>query len=632
MLAASRSNARAIDYEERNQRDASSLEMGLVQLPTRPVSVYTMGMRKAAIDACDTGTLRYAADLTWAAVNESGYCRGIMADLVQGLLGLPRHWTGRADMIADLDDTPERVGQFSIMFPPQELDQLLTWGISLGVVPGQMRRRWGSRPSYDYPVSLQEAADGSWRLPARPRPLGAHDTRVLRVWSPRDMRYQWWDDSYWLMTADGEVRINHLDDDTPCLDQWGRVDPLAQKGNADEWILFRPYGNSKPWERGAWKSATLAFVAERDATFDRLRHSQMLAPVRVGKVPAGTTETQRRRYAKQLETMRRMALLILPPGLEYELVESTGRVAEIYKAIIEWAERQYAMITGVLTTPTGSTGFSKGDVQERFTRGILSAFAGALMSCLHAGPISAWARDNYDSDGTDAPRPGVDTAAPEDKKARAETVKLAGDALSSIYAGAALAGKRPTAASVEKYLQTLGFEVEDIPAGEARAAKIDLAPTDKAKAFRVREVRAGEGYGPLGTLDAPDPRDDLTLAEMDALAHPNGGGAPPGGNRGDVNENAPAGAAPIAAVEESVEPPTDESAAALAQAMTDHVPPVTRCEHGRPNRCPACGVERERVLVPGTNGGEATWGVKWRPIVRGAPAAAAPLPAPEVVA
>lgn len=611
-IAASRSrgNLRAIDFEERGQRNANPLELGLVQLPTRPTSIYTQAMRKAAIDECDAGRFRLAADLTRAAITQSSYLRGILADLVEGLWGLPRHWTGNAEMVAELDDTAARLGQFSVMFPQPEAIRLMSWGITLGFAPGQMRRKY-ARPSYDFPITPDEAANGAWKGAQRlARPIGAFDTRVLKTWDPKYIRYQWWDDSWWLLTADGEIRIAPLDD-APNFDEWGNVTNKTT-GNPDEWLMYMPYGRTTPWQWGAWESATQAFVGERDAAFDRWRHAEVLAPIRVGEVPAGTTETQRKKYLAQIREMRRMGILVLPPGLAYKIVESTGRVTQVYKDIIDAAHAEYAMITGAITTAEGNKGFAKGDVQERFTRGILSSFANSLGTCFHEGGLVPWSREHYGSE--DAPRPGWDTAAPEDKKARAETLKVAGDALVAIYDGAERAGLRPTQASVVKYLQSLGFEAEAIPVGEARAAKIDLAPTDKAKAFRVREVRAGEGYGPLGTPDEPDHRDELTLAEMDAIAKGTPQGAPPGGNHGDVNENGPL---PVGAREDA-EPPTDESAVALAAAMTAHVPPVLRCEHDHPNVCRICGVERERVLVPGVGGGPHSWGVRWRAIMRGA--------------
>lgn len=53
-----------------------------------------------------------------------------------------------------------------------------------------------------------------------------------------------------------------------------------------------------------------------------------------------------------------------------------------------------------------------------------------------------------------------------------------------------------------------------------------------------------------------------------------------------------------------------ESLAALCAKMTEHQ--VAECEHGFKNRCPKCGIERERDFEPGPEG--PVWNIKWRPI------------------
>lgn len=47
---------------------------------------------------------------------------------------------------------------------------------------------------------------------------------------------------------------------------------------------------------------------------------------------------------------------------------------------------------------------------------------------------------------------------------------------------------------------------------------------------------------------------------------------------------------------------------------------VARCEHGRMNRCPLCGIERVRDFVQGPSG--PVWSVSWRPIGQSPKAAA----------
>lgn len=546
-----------------------------------------MAIRREALLAADGGRMELAADLTRAAMSENGYARGILADLTHGLWALQKSFIGSREQIAALDDTPESVGQWRKMFPEPDAIRLEAWGITLGVGVGQMRRRYSDtwRPTVDYPISPDEAADGSWKV--KPvRPVGALDYRVLRTWDPKYLRHQWWDETWWLMTADGEIRL------TP---------------NEGEWLLYTPYGETKPWEYGAWRALTLAFVLARDATFDRARHAEVLAPVRVGKVPQGTTERQRQKFLRLIREMQRMQVFVLPPGLEYSIVESSGRVTQLYKEILEWSERDFAMITGAITTATGSPGFSKGDVQERFTRSILGAFASSLSTCLHDGGLVPWAETNYGT--AEAARAEFNTEAPEDKLKRAQTLDTAGKALVSIIEGLAKAGKKMTAASAEKYAQSLGFDVEDLT---NPVSKIQLG-VDAVMAV----VRGGLALDSLGAPRFGDERDDMTLAELANVAK---NPAPPSpGTGADSTTPDDATAAPA-----SDEPLSDEDAEALALTMTEHG--VDRCWHGTVNSCRFCRVEQRREIVRSAKGKPPTWRIAWRAIKRASSNGAATTP------
>lgn len=539
-----------------------------------------MGVRAAALEAADQGQLGPLADLTRAAITESGYARGILSDLTHGLLGLPRAFVGDPEMIAALDDSPERPGEWSRMFPEPELVRLMSWGVTLGVGLGQMRRRYTAADCGV--ISLEEAADGTWQTPTMPRPIGAHETRTLRTWDPKWLRHQWWDDTWWLMTADGEIRITPGD---------------------GEWLLFCPFGSQKPWEYGTCRSLTRAFVVERDAIFDQSRHAEVLAPVRVGTVPQGTTERQRVAYMNKIRMMKRMGVFVLPPGLDYKIVESTSKIADIYSKIIQFARDEYAMQSGVLTTATGNAGFAKGDVQERFTRAILSSLGTSLCATLHGGALVPWGRENYGR--PNAPRVEIDTAAPEDKLKRAETIKAAGEALTALATGLRdAAGLHISQASVVKFAQSLGFEVESIPAGSAQVAKLALGVEQIGAVVRGRQALASLGLPPAG-----DASDDMTIAELLNLAKAPAGAAPalPAPSAAPTNE-----VPQDVGLDDGEAPPTEDSATVLAAKMSQHA--VDRCEHGSNNRCLKCGVERTRDFTPGKRGQPVKWVVAWKPV------------------
>jgi hypothetical protein len=83
---------------------------------------------------------------------------------------------------------------------------------------------------------------------------------------------------------------------------------------------------------------------------------------------------------------------------------------------------------------------------------------------------------------------------------------------------------------------------------------------------------------------------------------------------------APANVAPAPVqVEADAAPdePTNAEAVALAEDMT--LAKVDRCEHGRVNECPKCGVERARGILRDDNGeplrdenGNVRWKIEWR--------------------
>lgn len=77
----------------------------------------------------------------------------------------------------------------------------------------------------------------------------------------------------------------------------------------------------------------------------------------------------------------------------------------------------------------------------------------------------------------------------------------------------------------------------------------------------------------------------------------------------------------VAAEDDAVgeDPPTDAEAEQLAKEMTEHK--IDRCEHGRVNECPRCGVERVRGVLLGPDGkplvgsdGRTAWKIAWRAI------------------
>lgn len=403
-----------------------------MEMPTRSTSEYTLAELGSALAESDGGRLRRAADLTRAAITCSGTVSGILDTITGGTLSLPLSFVGGDERVRRALEGEHGSGEHARLYPRAEAKRVMAWGITLGVGLGQFvdRKRRGRAlepPARTDPILAEPLPDGSFRVPMLPpasgRALGEHDTPALRAWDPRWLRHQWHDDTWHLQTARGEIQIEPGD---------------------GEWCLFTPYGMVKPWEWGKWPYLVLDFIFMRDGMFDRSRHSQMLAPVRVGVVPEGTTEPMRKKFAREIETMRRHAWFVLPPGLEYKIVESTGNVRQVYREMIEDSVSDVMIgLTGNKVLVEGTAGFSKGDFQQRVSASMRGFYAQTWCDHEYEHGLVPWTEINYPT--AEPPRSERATDPPEDKDAEVSRIGALGDSLGKLSEG----------------LDKLGFEIAD---------------------------------------------------------------------------------------------------------------------------------------------------------------------------
>lgn len=498
--AQGRATLLADSLERRGRRDLGPLGLNVIELPSRPNSEYTLEELGCAIEQVHGGRLTRAADLTRAAITQWGFLGGVLATITSGILGLPRTLVGGSPEVrAALEGDDDHDSEYDVLFPRSETQNVMAWGYTLGVGLGQFvdpRRATYLPPEPGQPLIGQEQPDGSFmvqpRAPLSQRPVGANRTPSLLAWDPRWLRWQWWDDTWWLTTAAGEIEICPGD---------------------GEWLLFTPYKRVRPWEFGAWMALDLAFVMGRDGVFDRGRHAEMLAPVRVGTVPEGTSEPQRREFARQIREMQRFPWFTLPPGLDYKVISVSGNdITAVYKAMVDWAEGDVMVrLTGNKVMVEGSPGFSKGDFQQRVTASMRQSYASDWSDCARNQGISWWSADNYP--GHVPARVEYNTDPPEDKDAEIARLGALGDSFGKLESGLdkigfELADDDGIAALIEK---TCGLKARRKPKTAVAVAKIELAPTDIAKVVRVDEARASQGLPPIG-----NDRDALMISELDA--------------------------------------------------------------------------------------------------------------------
>lgn len=374
----------------------------IVELPSRSISKWTPDQVYAALGSADNGSLAAPADLVEAIMGDDRV-QGVLSTRTLGLLGLDLQFYGPEEQTQALEGARSSTGQvvvpgdFSAMFPANELAKLAAWGILLGVGLGE-------------------------RVPDEEREIGQRSVPVLRVWHPRWLRHDWVTDTWHLMTAQGEIEIHPGD---------GR------------WILFQPYGCTRPWAHGAWRPIAFAWVLKQFALHDRARHSEVQGgTARIGKAPQGAKEPARKKFLKDLRAMGRESTLVLPEGYSYEIVEATSRNWEIYGAQIEWADRAISIVlAGQFVTTEGTKGFSNGNIHAAIKEDLIRFTAETLAACLYAQGLRPWANENWGSPQL-APHAHWDTTPPEDKKALAESFGALGDAIGKLAPHFAVMGYR----------------------------------------------------------------------------------------------------------------------------------------------------------------------------------------------
>lgn len=511
----------------------------MVQLPTRPGSEYTAVNQRRAKEASYTGSIGAAARLYRAAVTEDGVIAGLMSTIGHGILGLPMSFQGDPEQCAALADAVGTPGEYGQLFPQSEAAQVFADGVGFGLGLGQFVATCWQCEGAEIDSSNVCETCGACVLS---RPPGQHVVSRLKWWDPQYLRQDTYTRRWYLQTLTTEIEIHPGD---------------------GEWFLYTPYPETDAWRHGPWLYLTIAFVFSRDAVFDRQRHSEVLSPTRVMAGVKATTKEGRKKALAILQAMQRDNQFVLPEGYDYKIVESTGKILDIYSAIIAWAKEQASVgLTGSTVSIDGTKGFTSANVYERVANWKRAFYADTWCAAVRRSGLVFWGLDNY---GTrKVPTCKINVESPEDAKARAESYGAIGKSLFELKTGT----------------DALGLDIDQAWSTETlQRAQIRVTPKPVV-------------------LAPPTPVDPASSLPPDAL------------HVGEEDEG----------------PAEPEYAAVLATQFNEHVPPIEQCRHEKKNRCPLCGIKRVDTVVPGVGGAEHSFRVTWAPIaappVEAAPAIA----------
>ena len=311
---------------------------------------------KSARRSAELGNLRAAADLV-EHIQTDDRASGVLSTRVRGLLKCEvRFEDAESDDATPITQALE--ADFWDAYPENDLAQLASWGLMLGVGLGE--HRW----------DVNEYG----RLVPR-----------LRVWHPRWLRWDHRNHSWLLQTEGGDVELD------------------LESG---EWILYTPFGSHEPWRHGLYRSVSAWWLLKRYAISDWGGYSEAHGnPIRVGTSEMDTGKEYRTELAEDLQNIAGITGMGMPPGVKVELLEATARTWETFQAQVEAANTSMAVaIAGQnLTSEVQGGSYAAATVHDSIRRDLIESDEQALSTSLHEQMISPWAAMNYG----DAPVPWV---------------------------------------------------------------------------------------------------------------------------------------------------------------------------------------------------------------------------------
>lgn len=345
---------------------------------------------RSAESLADTGNLRLAAQLCETLIADDRV-RGCLLEVrVRGLLGLPLSYLAgvgrkRQQAIKALEVDED----WTEAFPEDVLAEWMAWGILLGVSFGKLT--W---------VSVDRK--GGKRLIPK-----------LEVIHPQNMRWDHATKSWYAKQTDGsEIKITAGD---------------------GTWVIYTPYGQKRPWARGAWRSISRWCLLKQYAQSDWGRYSERHGMgLWVGSSPDGSNPADRAELAADLKNIGRESSVAPPPGWDVKLVESTANTWQTYQAQVDCANTAISITVlgqNLSTEVTGGS-YAATSIHAAVKAQIIRADDECSATTLRSQALVWWAQFNYGSREL-APWPCRETDLPEDRKAKADTLLVAGQALTT---------------------------------------------------------------------------------------------------------------------------------------------------------------------------------------------------------
>lgn len=324
-------------------------------LPIRTFTDWSVSDVKSALSELEYGSFARAAMMV-DAMGRDDRIGGVLDTRAKGVLGLPLGFEPPEDgkgeaIVEDLE------GNWWTMAAEDDLEELLKWGIMLGVVPGELVWEFGEQ----------------WI----PR---------VKVWHPQYLEYRWDERRYYIHTADGPVPI--------------------ELGNG-KWVLFTPGGGSRPWMGGLVRRLAIPWLIRNFALRDWARYSEVHGlPIRKARVPSNSKKEDKDRFLSQVADLGNESVILTPfdenakgdeKGFDLLLEEAKGESWEGFERLLGKCESCIAItVLGQnLTTEVTGGSYAAANVHANVRQDYIEADTNGLSTTLREQAVTWWAEFNH---------------------------------------------------------------------------------------------------------------------------------------------------------------------------------------------------------------------------------------------
>lgn len=388
-MAEEKPKAASADEDTVNILDVVRRANEIVQPSVRTWQTWTPAMIRAAERAADSGYLRQAADLCdWVLKDDK--VKGALEPRINALLGLPVTFEASGDgrKRKKAVRALEAGEDWDYIYPDPEAKQALSWALMLGIGPGYFA--WARRKDHD-----------------------DRDLPRLNFYHPQSLSYDW-NRRTWMRTLEtGGQQAIHFGDGV--------------------WFAHMPYGTFRPWALGMlWGIAQWVLLKAYAKSDLGLASETAVRNVVEIERPSGEEgdwdpKEKRKELANDLARLARSASIVLPPGWRYKLVELGKATTDLIQAIITMADNAIAIQIRGGNLSTDVKGGSKAAAESQQQTGDIPNLrqdAGGWATSTHDQGLTFWSFANFGSMSL-APWPVYDTEPDEDRKAKADTFKVA---------------------------------------------------------------------------------------------------------------------------------------------------------------------------------------------------------------